>query len=149
MLLNIYYGVIMAMIYSYSALSGNLVGAAQPVIYCVKTEALNDNAVSISRPLAEKLVKVSPRMRTLRMEQIFTEIIAGLPENPLVKDIDILFNPGYRIDVLLMLKSACKKKPFRILWPGTCEDGFLIYAEEGCQDYKKYNLNNYDITCIV
>ena len=62
---------------------------------------------------------------------------------------DVLFNPDYQIDVLQLLIAACKKKEFAILWPGTYSDGKLMYAETDYSDFKIYDLDKYDVTCIV
>ena len=139
----------MAMVYTFSTVGKILTGVAQPIIYCVSDAELEAEAVSIGKSLAEKLIKCNVKMRSIRMEQIFLEAINNLPDNVLVKDIDVLFHPAYQIDVLAVLKNACRKKPFRLLWSGTYRDGKLIYAEEGFADYKTYNLNQYDITCII
>lgn len=61
----------------------------------------------------------------------------------------MLFNPEYKIDVLRLLIDANKKHPFKVLWAGSYEDGRLIYSEEGLADYKTYEINDYDIVCVV
>ena len=58
----------------------------------------------------------------------------------LSKDIDVLFNPGYTVDVMKVLISAYKQRPFRLIWSGTYVGGKLIYSEEGNYDYKTYDL---------
>ena len=76
-------------------------------------------------------------------------ITAKFPEGVVLKDFDVLFNPDYKIDVLKIMVNTCKAKPFSIIWPGSIEGNRLIYAEEGFRDYKTYDVNDYDITCIV
>ena len=139
----------MALLYPFSDLNVNLTGAAQPIIYCRRIPELENEAISVGYLLAEKLNKISSGMRSMRMEQILFDVLSTLPVNSLIRDFDVLFNPTYRIYVLVVLKNTCKKIPFRVLWPGTYKDGNLYYAEEGYQDYKCYKLSNYDITCII
>ena len=105
-------------------------------------------AHSLNKTLAEELLKMRPMQRSLQMEKCLLNVLEGLPDNPVVKDVDVLFNPAYRVDVLLVLISAYKHKPFRMVWPGIYRNGKLIYSEEGYPDYKTYDVSDYDIICI-
>ena len=108
-----------------------------------------DDAVSLNRTLAEKLSKVSPSMRTLHLPRIISQVIDEQSDNPVICDIDVLFNPDYRIDVLKILIEIDKQKNFTLVWPGVIVDGKLIYGEEGYADYKVYNISNYNIICVI
>lgn len=123
-------------------------GSLKPLIFVDPDEALAKNAISLSLPLAEALSNASPKMRTIKMESFLLSAIKD-QDKPLIKDIDVLFNPAYEVDILLMLRNACKKKEFSVIWPGVYRDGYLYYAEHGYTDYKAYNLNNYDVTVII
>ena len=131
--------------YSY----GNQEQFLKPVIYCNPTDKEKSHAVSLNIQLAEKLSKIKPHLRTMRMEQCFNQVLAALPDNTILKDYDVLFSPDYQIDVMKMLISACKKKPFQIIWAGKYKDDVLYYAEEGCKDFKAYTIEEYDITCVI
>jgi len=124
-------------------------GLLRPIIYCGWDAAVIDNTVPVNKELAQALLAFSPKRRTMQIEKCFVDIIAKLPANPVLKEFDVLFNPDYNVDALRMMVSACKVKPFSAIWPGTFEDGKLVYAEEGFRDYKTYDVNDYDITCIV
>lgn len=124
-------------------------GILKPIIYCCPYENLANEAVSISIPLSQKLIKAQPAQRTLRLEQYFNQVIRPLPDGVIIKDFDVMFNPNYQVDVLKVLVAAGKKKPFSLIWPGKYEDGKLFYAEEGYQDYKVFKIENYDVTCII
>ena len=60
-----------------------------------------------------------------------------------------MFNPDYKVDVLKILMAARKRKKYSMIWPGKCENGKLIYGEEGFSDYKIYDVEDYDITCVI
>jgi hypothetical protein len=45
--------------------------------------------------------------------------------------------------------AARKRKRYSVIWPGKCENGKLIYGEEGYPDYRTYDIENYDITCVI
>ena len=122
----------------------------KPIIFCSPPKEIVDSAVSLNIPLAKEMKKQgSVMMRTMRLESNLLMIIEGLGEYPVIKDFDVLFNPAYQTDVLKSLINVCKKKPFRVIWPGRYEDGKLYYAEEGYRDYKTYDVANYDVTVII
>lgn len=127
----------------------NQTGLLKPIIYCCPYDGISDAAVSINMQLAKALSAFRPKRRTMQIEKCLADIIDGLPGEPIIKEFDVLFNPVYQVDLLKIMVQICKSKPFSIIWPGTYYDGRLIYAEEGYQDYKTYNVSEYDITCIV
>ena len=123
----------------------------KPIIFCtsIEIEELSE-AYSMNIPIAKELQKSgSSMMRTMKMESILSSIIFKLGDNPIIKDIDVMFNPEYKVDVLKIMIVACKKKAFSIVWPGKYEDGKLFYAENGYPDFKVFNVEEYDVTCIV
>lgn len=104
---------------------------------------------SVALPLAKALSACNPIRRSMRLEQIFNAVLDDLPDGVVIKDIDVMFNPDYEVDVLKLLIAARKRKRYSVIWPGRCENGKLIYSEEGFADYKTYNIENYDITCVI
>ena len=124
-------------------------GLMRPVIYCDEKYCESLHQVALNEKLAALLIKIKPERRNMRIERCFQEILANVPENSCIRDFDVLFNPAYKIDVLLLLIVANRSKSFSVLWPGTVTDGKLIYAEDGYADYKEYDVEQYDITCVV
>ncbi len=124
-------------------------GTARLVLYCHPDKALEEQAVPINIEMAKKLSAVKPNRRTMRMEQCFQQVLSNLPGNVVIRDFDVMFNPDYEVDVLQIMCSTAKTKPFRVLWPGKCEGGRLIYAEEGYRDYKVFDISKYDVTVVV
>ena len=104
---------------------------------------------SVSKELAEGLLACKENRRSMKLEQIFNSVLDRYPDCVTIKDIDVLFNPDYKVDVLKILIAARKRKRYCVIWPGRFEDGKLIYAEEGYPDYKVYEIANYDITCVI
>ena len=104
---------------------------------------------SVSKQLAESLLECKPNRRSMKMGQIFDSVLARYPDGVIIKDIDVMFNPEYQIDVLKLLVDARKRKDYKVIWPGRYEDGKLIYGEEGYLDYKVFDVVNYDITFII
>lgn len=119
-----------------------------PFFYCCEIDGITDKAVSVNCTVAEKLLDVTPRMRSIRLEQCFLEVVGNLPDGVVVKDIDVLFNPTYQVDVVKLLASAYRKQCFDVVWPGAFDGTRLEYAAEGCADFRAYCLERYDITVI-
>lgn len=109
-----------------------------------------EKVYSVSKQLAEELSRYSMRQRTMQMEKIICKVLDSLPENPIIENVDVLFNPAYQVDVLKVLCAAYKHKPFRLIWPGTVdeESGTLVYAEVGFADYRTFCLSDYDVNYI-
>lgn len=85
------------------------------VVFCANM--FNDDmALSLNNPLAHKLQVLSAFARTSRMEQLIAECLENMSESKLVQDIDVMFNPAYKIDVLQSLINVCKIKPFKLIW---------------------------------
>lgn len=103
---------------------------------------------SVSKELADGLLGCKENRRSMKLEQIFNTVIDKYPVGVTIKDIDVMFNPDYKVDVLKILIAARKRKKYSVIWPGRLEDGKLIYGEEGYPDYKVFNITDYDITCV-
>lgn len=128
----------------------NLTNLMKPIIFCNPSKETEDLAVSANVLLAKELQKQSSStMRTMRMESNLLQVLNNLEDIPVISDFDVLFNPAYKLDVMMTLINVCKKKQFEVIWPGRYENGKLYYAEEGYQDYKVYDIANYDITVII
>ena len=127
----------------------NQIGLLKPIVFCCPYEGVTETAVSMNIKLAQALNGFRPKRRTMQIEKCFADILAKLPGGVVLKDFDVLFNPDYKVDVLKIMINTCKAKPFSIIWPGSFDGNRLVYAEEGFQDYKTYDVDDYDITCIV
>lgn len=119
------------------------------LVYYRAIRDLQSRPVSINRALAERLIKVRPRRRSIKLEQCFNEVLAELPDGVIIRDFDVMFHPDYQVDVLKILTDARRHKNYSAVWPGEERDGKLVYSKEGYPDYKTYEIENYDVTCII
>ena len=103
---------------------------------------------SVGKELADELLACKPNRRSMKLEQIFNTVLDRYPDGVTIKDIDVMFNPDYKVDVLKILIAARKRKKYSVIWPGRFEDGKLVYAEEGYPDYKVFSIADYDITFV-
>lgn len=119
------------------------------IIYQTALDADKEKVFPVNKALAAELIKCKPMRRTMQLEKCFVKVLESLPEQPIIKDIDVLFNPAYKVDVMKLLSSAYKQKQFSLVWPGTFSDGKLIYSEEGYPDYRVYEIKDYDIMYVI
>lgn len=119
------------------------------IIYANGTYDQEDSAISINKRLAEELRKIKPTRRTMQLEKCFNRILDSLPQKTVIKDIDVMFNPAYRVDVIRILVEANKRHPFSLVWSGCYDDNRLLYGEENLTDYKAFEISDYDIVCVV
>ena len=135
---------------AYQVKKADIANMMKPIIYCNPPREIENSAQSVNIQIAKELQKQSSvMMRTMKLESIVQEVIEFMGDDPVIKDFDVLFNPSYQTDVLKALVNVCRKKQFSVIWPGRYEDNHLYYAEEGYQDYKVYEISNYDVTVIV
>jgi hypothetical protein len=85
----------------------------------------------------------------MQLEKCFSKVLSTLPDNIVIQDIDVMFNPDYKVDVLKLLIAVNKHKPFSLIWPGRIENGKLIYSEEIYPDYRVFDVKDYDVLVIV
>ena len=119
------------------------------IIYANDTYEQESSAVSMNKRLAEELRKLKPTRRTMQLEKCFNKVLDSLPDRVVIKDIDVMFNPAYRVDVIRILVEANKRHPFSLVWSGHYDDNRLIYSEEALADYKSFEISDYDIVCVV
>ena len=69
-------------------------------------------------------------------------------EHILVKNLDILFNPEYKLNVLKYFINLSRNRQIFLEWPGKLKNRELEYSEINYSDYQKYNIDNYKIALI-
>ena len=119
------------------------------IIYCNNGDVFSNESKDISLEIARKLIEIPEKARTLKITNTISDIVKKYPDETIFKGFDVLFNPSYQIDIIKVLTNIRKQHIFKIIWPGTFADSQLIYSEEGFKDYAKFNIDNYDITCVI
>ena len=125
-----------------------------PVVFCVDKGRLalytkEYKVLSINGVLSQRLIGYEIGERNLFVADEFNKIIENSTQPIMITDFEMLFNPEYQLDVLKLFIIASRKQKIAILWCGRFEDGILRFAEPGYVDYKSYNINDYDISCII
>jgi len=126
-----------------------------PVILCVQREDFNKAIadanvpiVSLNLPLAKSFAGKSEREIGLA----FTDTIINLlPKGKTVylQDYEMLFDPRYKLDALKVFNEMSRHNRLIVKWCGGLDGDSLTYAEPGYDDYSKYKVSDYDVTCVI
>ncbi|MDR0221048.1 MAG: hypothetical protein LBI54_06570 [Lachnospiraceae bacterium] len=133
----------------------NLLELPYPVLLCMRRQDLENTIsdagfqnASLNLPLAKAFVgKQQNEIAT----GITATVLGLLPKNAslYLSDYEMLFNPHYRIDVIKLFCEISRFNQLIVKWCGGFANDTLTYAEQGYDDYVKYTISNYDITCVV
>jgi len=95
--------------------------------------------LSVGRELAAALFSEPAAERAYRArEWVETAISAVAPGPLLLTEIDLLFEPTLHLDVLALLRQASRTTRLVVAWPGTFENGTLIYAVPEHHHYRTW-----------
>jgi len=125
-----------------------------PIIFCVDKTKISKyitgyDVLSLNEVLSKRLLSYEQHKRYLHISDEINATIQSKKGNMLITDFEILFDPEYQIDVLKLFILLNRKQKIAVLWPGKYEQNKLKFAEPEYQDYKSYNIKDYDITCII
>jgi hypothetical protein len=145
----------MGKIYNSRTLAANeLPRLSTPILLCTSRAdfdiAIADagyQTVSLNLPLARSLTGLDAS----DIQSVIGERIRGvLPQAQPVclTDYEMLFDPRYGLDVLRLFIDMSRRNKLIIKWSGRTDGDALTYAEPGFEDYKRYKINDYDVSVV-
>lgn len=66
----------------------------------------------------------------------------------MVKNLDILFNPEYKLNILNYFINLSRNRLIFIEWPGKLKSRKLEYSEINYPDYQRYNIDDHKIVVV-
>ena len=69
-------------------------------------------------------------------------------EHILVKNLDMLFNPEYKLNILKYFIDLSRNKLVFIEWPGHLKGRELEYSEINYPDYQRYSIDDHKIVVV-
>ena len=90
--------------------------------------------VNLGRTVSAALVEIPAEDRPAMVPQVLGETVASYTAVTLTH-LEILFSPGFHLDVIGMLLALCRNRKLCIAWPGTMLDGKLFYATPDSPEY--------------
>lgn len=105
--------------------------------------------IKLGQTLSNELKQIDKNIRNTEVEKVMKRIFSEVYSNRvIVTDIDILFNPYYKLDIIKLFIQLSRNKTFIIQWPGKLDSNNLIYSKPQYDDYKKYEIKDYNIICL-
>jgi len=107
----------------------------------------NSNVVSIGRELSVALITLNDIEQSRAIQQWLEDTLRGKAPGPVVcSDIDLLFNPSFGLDPLVLFRQISRHTRLIALWPGIYKDGVLSYAQPEHKHYRFWkNLEGIEI----
>jgi len=111
-----------------------------------KTAALRELAkargyplINVNLELSERLLDLAERQRPLRCAGIVRDIV-GQTGSPVVllDNLEVVFDPALRQEPLRLLQLVSRNRTIVATWNGKVVDSYLVYAEPGHPEYKRY-----------
>lgn len=127
-----------------------------PVISCVPIVELCEiynlkeiETVNLGLELSSALKEIQLDKRGNSVQKELDRILGNSNSSSLlVANIDILFNPSYKLNVLKYFINLARTKMVLVQWPGEMKGYVLQYSQINAADYVRYDLQDYGIACI-
>lgn len=105
--------------------------------------------INLGLDLSRGLKEYPMKYRNSKVLDELTNILAKVQaEYVLVKNLDILFNPEYKLNILNYFINLSRNRLIFIEWPGQLKGKFLEYADINSPDYQRYNIDDYKIVVV-
>ncbi|MGD9567041.1 MAG: BREX-3 system P-loop-containing protein BrxF [Sedimentibacter sp.] len=115
----------------------------------IKNKFNDYKILELSELLSSELIKIEQGRRSMGVENIMRNIFSSVNgNNIIVNNIDILFNPSYKLDIIKLFVQLSRNRTVLVQWPGRLDSNALIYSEPQYEDYKRYSINDYNIICL-
>jgi len=105
--------------------------------------------LSLGEILSRELLKIDKKDRKFAVELILKRILSNINKQELIiTDIDILFNPAYKLDIIKLFIQLSRNRKVIVQWPGKLDSQNLVYSSQEYEDYNRYSIRDYDIICL-
>lgn len=97
----------------------------------------------LSKELSRSLMNVSMNERTRFTDKWVLEYLTSLQPGPIVcAHIDLLFEPKFNLDPLVLFRQASRFTRLVILWLGDVSNDLLHYAVPGHNHYRSWQISD-------
>lgn len=126
------------------------------VVLCMKydgflkyKEIKDLSIINLGLDLSQVLKKYPVESRNSKVIDELNNIFArAQTEHILVKNLDMLFNPEYKLNVLKYFIDLSRNKLIFLEWPGKLKSRELEYSEINYPDYQRYNIDDHKIVVV-
>jgi len=127
-----------------------------PIILCSFTPRIKRfiaegkfEELGLNKSLAENLLKQEASIRPQFASEEAIKIITSSQVPVLLTDYEMLFDPRYKIDVIRFFYELSRRVKIIVRWCGTIDNNHLLYATPAHEDFHSYDIENYDIICVI
>jgi hypothetical protein len=104
--------------------------------------------ISLNSLLARELYKKECEWKYTDITTIFINLMP-VSTPVYLTDYEMLFDPRYKLDVMRLFCEASRHNKLIVKWCGNFDNDTLTYAQPGYDDYSKYKISDYKITCVI
>jgi hypothetical protein len=95
--------------------------------------------ISLNKELSQLLIRKQQANYSKEIIDWVSQRINEIEEEPiLVTEIDILFEPSFKLDPLVIFRQASRNKKLLVLWPGEFRNNKLSYATPEHAHYRNW-----------
>ncbi|PRG07803.1 BREX-3 system P-loop-containing protein BrxF [Burkholderia ambifaria] len=111
-----------------------------PLLHAL-AEQLKTTPVNVGAELGHRLAITPVLKRSFSAGELLREIANSVGNRaPLLLDnIEVLFEPGLKVNPLDLIKRLAHSRCVVAVWPGEMRDGHLVYASMGHPEYRDYS----------
>lgn len=126
------------MYYSLVLLVGKPCNGKTGVLWGV-AEELGSPVINVNLELSRELLELTVKQRSLRLPNIFDQIVGKVPAPVVLDNLEILFEKHLKQDPLRLLQRISRNRTVVASWNGGINTGRLMYAEPGHPEYRSYD----------
>lgn len=94
--------------------------------------------VNLGLELSQRFIELTDRQRSLRLPQLMNEILSGKDTSIFLGNTEILFDINLQQDPLRLLQNVSRNHTIVASWCGKVQGDYLVYAEPGHPEYRRY-----------
>ncbi len=102
-------------------------------------EDFGSPVVNVNLALSSELLEWTAKQRSLELPALLVRLINQVQSPVVLDNLEILFDKTLQLDPLRLLQSISRNRTILASWNGTARDGWLLYAEPGHPEYRKYD----------
>lgn len=100
-------------------------------------QGVSGTYLNLSLVLSQRLLEFKAQDRPMQALSTLNDLLAGAGLL-FVDNIELLFEPTLQLDPLRALKLASRRRSLVAAWPGTLDNGYLLYAVPGHPEHRRY-----------
>lgn len=99
--------------------------------------------INVNLELSRKLLGVEVKQRYRKVQRLLGEIIESrTPRAVILDNIEMLFEPSLRLDVLGCLKQLSRRQVIVAAWNGVYENGLTYASPEHAREFRRFSVDH-------